>query len=206
MYFFLWDVVGSRLKIQDRELFRGPTSCRKHGKMCNPEFLLYHRPATMLHVQKPKLITVLEPLLYHNDIEECVGAIEWMRVTLDTDWVNSALACEGRYGFIHEVHGSKASTNRKEVYILESVGSSYIITKTTLWKLRTSSQLLVLKQLEVIFEVSYAPWDLHKRRMLQENAWCSYAAICDCFYSRPNLGLDLGYIHALSAGVLLNHS
>ena len=130
--------MGRRLKIQDGGLFQGPTSCRKRGKMCkmckmcNPEFLLYHLPATMSHVQKPKLIAVLEPFLYRNDVEECVGAIEWMRVTLDTDWVNSALACEGRHGFIHEVRGSKASTDRKEVYILESVGSSYIITKTTL--------------------------------------------------------------------------
>ena len=77
----------------------------------------------MSNVQKPKLIVVLEPFAYSDTEEECFGKMEWVMVKLDIDWVNSALACEGRHGFIHEVHGPKPSSNKKEVCIHESVGS-----------------------------------------------------------------------------------
>ena len=76
----------------------------------------------MSRVQKPKLLAVLEPFASIDGPEECDGALEWMMVTLDIDWVNSALACDGRHGFIHEVRGLQRSTGSKEVFVHESVG------------------------------------------------------------------------------------
>lgn len=142
---------------------------------------------------KPKLLTVLEPRAYHDTADSCLQGIDWITIELESDWVNKALACDGRRGFIHVIYGCSISNNTKLVCIHESVGSQ-VLQPGPLNDWGCKLQLLLVKHFEWSFEVAYEPWTRHRESMLQQDGWCSYVGRWDCFFGGPDLGLDLGYV------------
>ena len=159
-----------------------------------------------LTMPTPKLSSVLDPLARRDNAAACVHEVDWLAVELESQWVDRALDCEARLGFIFEIHDRARSENKKWVYIHESV-CTQISQITMLGILRTTcTQLLILKHFEQRFEVCYTTWDIHKRRMLQEDGWVYYVDSSNCFFGGPDLGLDLGCVCGLLEGVILTFS
>ena len=71
----------------------------------------------------PNLCAVLEPRGYRNGLDSSLREVEWMQVELDSAWVDAALLCPGRRGFIFNIDTIKTSPNRTLVNIHEVVCS-----------------------------------------------------------------------------------
>ena len=71
---------------------------------------------------KPKLLAVLEPYAFHDSLCEAEKDINCVEVELESEWIDKALACEGRRGFIHAPPDHEESSNRRFVLVHESVG------------------------------------------------------------------------------------
>ena len=144
--------------------------------------------------QMIKLLAVLEPFACYDNLDDAANDLNWMKAQMESGWVNAALACEGRRGFIHTFPDSRESVNGKIVFIHESVSVQW--SRDISWNNEDiNSQLMILKQLEDRFEVTYRPWVTHRKAMLQQYGWCSYVGCWDCFFGGPDLGLDLRYVH-----------
>jgi hypothetical protein len=153
----------------------------------------------------PKILCVLDTYHRRDNVTACADEVDWLAVELESHWVDTALACDGRMGFIFEIKDRTKSENGTWVYIHESVcmqSHSTLVEADN----NTCEQLFLLKHFEQIFKVYYISWESHKQRMLQANGWPYYVGRWDCFFGGPDIGLDLGCVHALLDCLLLTFS